>query len=79
MRVWRGGAIEERVLPQRNHFAGEMDHFAECIIADTAPLTPGEEGLKDMRTIGSIRAVSRLEHNAPSRTLLNPFSFRQRG
>ena len=54
MRVWRGGAIEERVLPQRNHFTGEMDHFAECILNDTAPLTPGEEGLKDMRIITAI-------------------------
>jgi predicted dehydrogenase len=54
MRVWRGGVIEERVLPQRNHFAAEMDHFAECILNDTAPLTPGEEGLKDMRIISGI-------------------------
>jgi glucose-fructose oxidoreductase len=54
MRVWRGGNIEERVLPQRNHFAGELDHFADCIINDTAPLTPGEEGLKDMRIIKAI-------------------------
>jgi glucose-fructose oxidoreductase len=54
MRVWRGGAIEERVLPQRNHFASEIDHFAECLLNDTAPLTPGEEGLKDMRIISGI-------------------------
>jgi predicted dehydrogenase len=59
MRVWRGGAIEERVLPQRNHFAGEMDHFAECILNDTAPLTPGEEGLKDMRIITAIYEAAR--------------------
>jgi predicted dehydrogenase len=54
MRVWRGGAIEERILPQRNHFASELDHFAECILNDTTPLTPGEEGLKDMRIISGI-------------------------
>jgi len=59
MRVWRGGAIEERVLPQRNHFAGEMDHFAECILNDTSPLTPGEEGLKDMRIIAAIYEAAR--------------------
>ena len=59
MRVWRGGAIEERVLPQRNHFAGELDHFAECILNDTAPLTPGEEGLKDMRIITAIYEAAR--------------------
>jgi predicted dehydrogenase len=59
MRVWRGGAIEERVLPQRNHFAGELDHFAESILNDTAPLTPGEEGLKDMRIITAIYEAAR--------------------
>jgi glucose-fructose oxidoreductase len=59
MRVWRGGNIEERVLPQRNHFAGEMDHFADCIINDTTPLTPGEEGLKDMRIIEAIYEAAR--------------------
>ena len=54
MRVFRGGAIEERILPQRDHFALEMDHFAECIIKDTQPLTPGEEGLRDMQAIMAI-------------------------
>jgi glucose-fructose oxidoreductase len=54
MRVWRGGAIEERNLPQRNHFALEMDHLAACIQNDTEPMTPGEEGLKDMRVIAAI-------------------------
>jgi predicted dehydrogenase len=59
MRVWRGGVIEERVLPERNHFALEMDHFSECILNDTAPLTPGEEGLKDMRVIAAIYEAAR--------------------
>ena len=54
MRVWRGGTIEERNLPQRNHFALEMDHLAACIQNDTEPMTPGEEGLKDMRVIAAI-------------------------
>ncbi len=31
MRVFRGGAIEDRSLPQRDHFQLEMDHFSECI------------------------------------------------
>src|SRR5690606_1555551 len=54
MHVQRGGRIEERILPQRNHFALEMDHFSECVINDTEPLTPGEEGLKDLRVIRAI-------------------------
>jgi predicted dehydrogenase len=52
--VYRGGAVEERMLPQRDHFAGELDHFAECVQNNTEPLTPGEEGLKDMRIITAI-------------------------
>jgi predicted dehydrogenase len=41
----------ELPLPQVNHFAHEMDHFSECILNDTPPLTPGEEGLADMKAM----------------------------
>jgi predicted dehydrogenase len=54
MQVYRGGVIEERNLPVRDHFASEMDHFSDCVLMGTEPLTPGEEGLKDMRIITSI-------------------------
>ena len=59
MRVFRGGAIEERNLPQRDHFAAEMDHFADCILKNTEPLTPGEEGLKDLKVIAAIYEAAR--------------------
>jgi predicted dehydrogenase len=59
MRVFRGGAIEERILPQRDHFALEMDHFASCIVNNTEPLTPGEEGLKDLRVMMAIYEAAR--------------------
>jgi glucose-fructose oxidoreductase len=59
MRVIRGGAIEERILPQRDHFAAEMDHFAECVLNDREPLTPGEEGLKDLRIMMAIYEAAR--------------------
>ena len=59
MRVFRGGAIEERNLPQRDHFAAEMDHLAECILKNTEPLTPGEEGLKDLKVIMAIYEAAR--------------------
>ncbi len=36
-----------------NHFAAEMDHFAECITSNKQPLTPGEEGLQDMKVIAA--------------------------
>ena len=54
MRVFRGGGIEERTLPQRDHFALEMDHFSTSIMNNTEPLTPGEEGLKDLRVMMAI-------------------------
>ena len=37
-----------------DHFAAEMDHFAECILKDKQPRTPGVEGLTDMRIIAAI-------------------------
>jgi predicted dehydrogenase len=59
MRVFRGGAVEERVLPQRDHFAAEMDHFSGCVQGNTDPLTPGEEGLKDLRVMMAIYEAAR--------------------
>ena len=59
MRVFRSGAIEERSLPQRDHFAAEMDHFSQCVINNTEPLTPGEEGLKDLRAMMAIYEAAR--------------------
>jgi glucose-fructose oxidoreductase len=54
MRVFRGGAIEDRSLPQRDHFQLEMDHMSDCVLNNTEPLTPGEEGLRDMKIIEAI-------------------------
>jgi glucose-fructose oxidoreductase len=59
MRVFRGGAIEERILPQRDHFTQEMDHLAAAISNNTEPLTAGEEGLKDLRIITAIYEAAR--------------------
>ena len=59
MRVFRGSAIEERNLPQRDHFALEMDHFAGCVVNNTEPLTPGEEGLKDLKVMMAIYDAAR--------------------
>jgi glucose-fructose oxidoreductase len=54
MRVFRGGVIEDRSLPQRDHFQLEMDHMSECVQTSKEPLTPGEDGLKDMKIIEAI-------------------------
>jgi len=54
MRAGTWTKIEERIQPVINHFAAEMDHLVDCIRNDKQPLTPGEEGLKDMRLIEAI-------------------------
>lgn len=37
-----------------NHFAAEMEDFSDCVLKDRDTLTPGEEGLADMRVIAAI-------------------------
>ena len=54
MRVGRGNVIEERQLPERNHFTAEMDHMSGCVMENKEPLTPGEEGLRDIKLIMAI-------------------------
>lgn len=55
-RLWQG---EDRQgdglsIKQGNHFGLEMDHFAQCVLNDEAPKTPGEEGLRDVKIITAI-------------------------
>ncbi len=45
---------EMRRFAPRSQFAAEMDAFAEAIINDRPPLTPGEEGLQDMKLMAAI-------------------------
>ena len=51
------GKIEHRERPQigdKNQFALEMDHMAQCIMENKTPYTPGEEGLQDHRIMEAI-------------------------
>ena len=41
-------------IPERNHFTLEMDHLSDCVMQNKAPLTPGEEGLRDIKLIMAI-------------------------
>jgi len=59
MRVRRGNALEERTLPVRDHFALEMDHLSECVLDGKEPLTPGEEGLRDLTLMTAIYEAAR--------------------
>jgi predicted dehydrogenase len=54
MHVNRGNMLEEVTLSQVDHFAAEMDHMSDCVMNNQEPLTPGEEGLRDISLITSI-------------------------
>jgi predicted dehydrogenase len=59
MRVLRGNNIEHRDFPVRDHFALEMDSVSESVMTNKEPLTPGEEGLKDLRIMMAIYESAR--------------------
>jgi len=54
LRVHRRNVTEERDLPVRDHFALEMDHLSACVVDNREPLTPGEEGLRDLKIMTAI-------------------------
>jgi predicted dehydrogenase len=46
--VAEGGEGREQIsLPEKNQFALEMDHMADCVANGRRPFTPGEEGVQD--------------------------------
>ena len=54
MRAGTSTKVEERIHPVVDHFAKEMDHLSQCVMDNTEPLTPGEEGLKDLTVMMAI-------------------------
>jgi predicted dehydrogenase len=59
MRIRRGQELEEPDLAERNHFALEMDHMSGCVMDNKEPLTPGEEGLRDLKIMAAIYDAAR--------------------
>lgn len=61
LRLWteRDNVIEERDLPSVDHFAAEMDHMSDCAMRNQQPLTPGEEGLRDLTIIQAVYESAR--------------------
>jgi predicted dehydrogenase len=59
MKVGRKNIIEEINLPVRDHFALEMDHMSQCVMENEHPLTPGEEGLRDITLMMAIYEAAR--------------------
>jgi predicted dehydrogenase len=41
-------------MREKNQFALELDHMADCVIHDRTPHTPGEEGLQDQKLMALI-------------------------
>jgi predicted dehydrogenase len=56
LRLWieRGNEIDQRDLPVVDHFTTEMDHMSDCVMQNKTPLTPGEEGLHDLKIITAV-------------------------
>jgi predicted dehydrogenase len=55
---WRSDGQELRFEPV-DHFATEMDDFAQCILEDRPTSMPGEEGLRDVRIMMAIYEAAR--------------------
>lgn len=51
--------IEQLAATEKNQFALEMDHFAQCVVTGEQPYTPGEEGLQDQRIMEAIYEAAR--------------------
>lgn len=55
-RMWieRGNKIEQIELQEADHFALEMDHMSDSVMQNKEPITPGEEGLRDLTIIEAV-------------------------
>jgi predicted dehydrogenase len=53
-RMRAGGVTKDFDFPEVDHFAAEMDDFADCILNDKQTRVPGEEGRRDLRIMAAI-------------------------
>lgn len=51
--------VQEFGIDSGDQFAKELDHMAQCVLTNTRPHTPGEEGMQDMRIIDAIYRSAR--------------------
>jgi predicted dehydrogenase len=59
MKINRGNTLDQPSLPVTDQFAVEMDHMSGCVMQDKQPLTPGEEGLRDLTIMMAIYESAR--------------------
>jgi predicted dehydrogenase len=45
--------------PDIDQFAAEIDYFSDCVMNNTDPITPGEEGLRDIKIIEAMYQSAR--------------------
>ena len=62
--LWTGRDSRETEItpppgPRPTQFAGQLDHFSECIVQDKEPIVSGEEGLRDMKIVEAIYRSAR--------------------
>jgi predicted dehydrogenase len=59
---YAAGKSEIKLAPsieEKQQFALELDHFAQCILENKQPYTPGEEGLQDQKIMEAIYESAR--------------------
>lgn len=61
--------------PEKDQFALELDHMADCVIHNRRPYTPGEEGLQDQKLMEAIYESARTQRpvRLPRITQLDAF------
>jgi predicted dehydrogenase len=59
LKVGSDDGVTEKELPTKDHFALEMDHMSQCVMENKEPLTPGEEGLRDITLMMAIYESAR--------------------
>jgi predicted dehydrogenase len=64
-RAGEAEGVEQLRLGQKNQFALELDHMAQCVRENRTPRTPGEEGLQDHLIMEAIYESA--AQNAPVR------------
>jgi glucose-fructose oxidoreductase len=62
--LWTGRDSRETEItpppgPRPTQFAGQLDHFSECIVQNKEPIVSGEEGLRDMKIVEAIYRSAR--------------------
>jgi predicted dehydrogenase len=62
-RLWVGAGREREITPApgpaATQWAGQLDHLAQCVLTNRAPIVAGEEGLRDLRIIEAIYQSAR--------------------